>query len=355
MMKVNKFNISPFVREWVENIEPYIPGEMREGFIKLASNENNYGPSPRVVEALQEYIKNVNVYPYMDPELRVETAEYCGVGKDSVVMGNGSDELLDLILKAFRGPVLGFYPSFSGYVLCSQIMGEMYVKSNLKQDFSLSMEGFMKDAENTNLIFLCNPNNPTGSVIDEGDIVEILELGKITVVDEAYYEFCGRTVASLIEDYNNLIVLRTFSKAFALGGLRVGYGLSNPKIIDLLSGVKQPFSVSSISQVAALAALDDIPYMENSVKKIVADRETLYNNLSRRFRTFKSKANFILIDTSPMKSREFFDRLIDEGIIVRDLGKFDGFSGEYVRISIGTRKENMKLIDVVDSMDHKRS
>ncbi|MCK4492012.1 MAG: aminotransferase class I/II-fold pyridoxal phosphate-dependent enzyme, partial [Candidatus Altiarchaeales archaeon] len=98
-----------------------------------------------------------------------------------------------------------------------------------------------------------------------------------------------------------------------------------------------------------------IPYMEKSVRKIVVDRKTLYNNLSRRFRTFKSKANFILIDTSPMKSREFFDRLIDEGIIVRDLGKFDGFSGEYVRISIGTQKENRKLMDVVDSMDHKKS
>jgi histidinol-phosphate aminotransferase len=336
-----------FIKQWVWDIEPYVPGEMREGFIKLASNENNYGPSPRVAEALKDCIECVNIYPYKDSELREGLAGYCDVGEENIVAGNGSDELIDLVLKAFKGPVLCVYPSFSEYRLCSQIMGERYSEVNLDEDFSFPLERFKEKAVDYNILFLCNPNNPTGSVLGEEDIVEILELGKITVVDEAYYEFYGETIAPLLESYSNLIVFRTLSKAFALGGLRVGYAISNPGVIDLISRVKQPFNVNSLSQVAAISALKDLSYMRNSVKEIIEDRGVLYSSLSRGFKAFRSEANFVLVDTTPLKSREFYERLLKERIIVRDLGEFKGFNGEYCRISVGTTEENRKLIQAL--------
>ncbi len=343
-----KSSLDKYIKPWIRDIETYIPGKTLEGCIKLASNENNYGPSPKVMDAIENAKPTVNVYPYRYEEVREKVAGYCRVEPGNIVLGNGSDEIMDFILKTFQGPCLGFNPTFSLYNIYTKILGGEYREINLGRDFTFPTEQFIVESKKANLLFLCNPNNPTGTVIPEDDLRGVLDGGRITVVDEAYYEFYGKTAIPLLKDYDNLIILRTFAKAFALAGLRLGYGITNPEIVDLLCRVKPPFNVNSIAQAAALSTLDDLPYMKSTVDRIVKDRGILYRKLNQRFKTFKSNANFILVDTTPTKSTELYDRLLEKKIVVRNLGRFRGFEGEYCRISVGTSEENRKLIEALE-------
>lgn len=338
------------VKPWVKDIPAYVPGETREGFIKLASNENNWGPSPKVVEALIRKATKVYKYPYKGELVREKTAQYCGASKENIVLGNGSDELIDLVVKTFRGPSLGVTPSFAEYKVVSKTNGMEYLEVRANTDFSFPKDEFMKASEKANLIFLCNPNNPLGNTVSSETIKEILDLGKITVVDEAYFEFSGTTAFPLLNTYDNLIILRTYAKAFALAGLRVGYAIADRKIISLISKTKPPFNVNSLAQEACLAALDDIQYMRDCVEKIIKDRETMAQNLSVKYKVFPSCANFVLVDVSPMKAEDFFEKLLKEKIIVRCFKKFPGFTGEFVRITVGTSGENEKLYAALDTL-----
>jgi len=342
------FNLAESAKPWISGLDLYKPGKMLPGYVKLASNENNYGPSPQVVETLKREAGRVNIYPYRFQEVKERIADYCQVKAENVILGNGSDELIDMILKTFRGPVVGFRPTFAEYKLLSKILGEEYNEINLNVDFSFPLEEFIKSSEKAKILFLCSPNSPTGGVLSEKEITDVLNLGKITVVDEAYFEFYGKTAIPLIEEFPNLIVLRTFAKAFALAGLRLGYAVSNPEVMDLLSRVRMPFNVNSLALEAAIAALDDIRFMNETVERIRKDRQLLFEKLGERFKAFRSEANFILIDVSPLTAKEFFDKLMQEKIIIREFGKFPGFEGEYVRITIGTAEENRKLIEVIE-------
>lgn len=344
-----KFNITNFVKPWISGLEEYIPGKTLKGYIKLASNENNYGPTLRVVRAIEDNRLLVHIYPHMYELIQKKVAGYCGFTHEYAIIGNGSDEILDMILKVFKGPALGLYPSFAGYKLFTKILGENYLEVNLNKDFSFPADEFIKKSKDANILFLCSPNNPTGTVISENEVIQILNEGKITIVDETYYEFYGKTIVPLILEYNNLIVLRTFSKAFALAGLRVGYAISNPEIIQLLHKVKPPFNVSSMAQMAGVGALDDEYATKMIISKILKDREKMYREISRKFKVFKPTANFLFLDVSPMKSAEFCDKLFKEKIIVRNIGKLNGFDGEYVRISVGTEEENRELLRVLAS------
>lgn len=339
-----------FINEWVEDLEPYIPGETMEGFVKLASNENNYGPSPKVVKAIEEFAPRMNLYPYQDEQLRRKIADYLKVEPDNILAGNGSDELIDLVLKTFRGNVASFYPSFSEYKICSLTLGKEFTEIKLNEDFSFDAERFLKKTEVTDILFLCSPNNPSGAVIGEREIESILDKGKITVVDEAYVEFSDSSIVSWTQEYNNLIVLRTFAKAFGLAGLRIGYAVANPGITRYLRKVKPPFNVNLMAQIAALAALEDVEYMQDCVSRIVNERERVKKELSNRFQIYDSGANFLLVDVSPTTSDRFFESLLEKKIIVRNFGNFNGFEGEYVRISIGTEEENDKLLDAVSAI-----
>lgn len=345
-----KTDISEFIKPWIRDIEDYVPGKTIKGCIKLASNENNYGPSQRVREAIEEGINEINVYPYRGEEVREKIAGYCGVKKENIILGNGSDDLMDFIFKTFKGPFLSLNPSYSEYRIFTQVLDERYLDVNLKEDFSFPLNEFIEKTGEANAVIICSPNNPTGTVVSEGDITAVLDEGKITVVDEAYYEFYGKTVIPLIREYPNLIVLRTFAKAFALAGLRIGYAVASQEVIDALCKVKPPFNVSSLALASAIAALDDIGYMETAVGKIKTDREILFKELNKRFRVFKSEANFILVDVRPMKADEFFKKMLSEGFIVRKFGGFPGFRGEYIRVSIGTTEENAGFINALESI-----
>jgi histidinol-phosphate aminotransferase len=338
------------VNPWIEKIEAYVPGKTLEGYVKLASNENNYGPSPNAIEAIKENAGLVYRYPYKDEEVREKTALYCGVPKENVIVGNGSDELIDLVVKTFKGPSCGVFPSFSGYKLISSINGVDYIEIPSSKDFSFPVDEFKRKTRKAKIIFLCSPNNPTGNVIPEDAIKEVLSLGKITVIDEAYYEFYGKTALDLPSDYRNLIVLRTFAKAFGLAGLRAGYALADPNVIRLLCKTKPPFNVNSLAQEAVLAALDDVSYMKRCVEMIRKDREVMGEKLGRKFRVFPSQANFVFADVRPRKSSEVFKKLLDKKIIVREFGRLSGFDGEYVRVSVGTTDENNRLYEALDGI-----
>ena len=341
---------SKFLKPWIENLEQYVPGKTIEGYIKLASNENNYGPSPRVIKAIKDNAGFIYKYIPSDTKLTEKIAEYCGVNPENVIAGNGSDEVIDMIFKTFNGPVLSFYPSFSEYKIYSELLNEKYRDITLEPDFSFDVNKFIDASTDANILVLCTPNNPTGGIIKREYIEQVLGEGKITVVDEAYFEFCGESVADLIGDYENLIVIRTFSKAFALAGLRAGYALGNEKIIRYLYRTKPPFNVNSLAQIAAIAALDDLGYMNGTVNRIMSDRKILEKELGKRFKIFPSHANFILVDVSPMKAGEFYEKLLRDKIIVRNFGRFKGFDGEYIRITIGTNEENEKLLEVLNGI-----
>ncbi|MBU4201530.1 MAG: histidinol-phosphate transaminase [Candidatus Altiarchaeales archaeon] len=345
-----EFNAAGCARPWISGLDVYEPGKMQEGYIKLASNENNYGPSPQVVETLKKESERVNVYPYRFRQTREKIAGYCGVKADNVLLGNGSDELIDMLLKTFNGPVLSFRPTFAEYRLVAGILDEEYDEINLNDDFSFPVDEFTSKAENAEILFLCSPNSPTGGVISEEDVRKVLELGKLTVVDEAYVEFYGKSVIPLLKEFPNLVVMRTFAKAFALAGLRLGYLVASQEIVELLSKVRLPFNVNSLALGAGIAAVDSVDYMKETVDRIKKDRDILFESLTGKFRAFRSEGNFVFADVSPMKAEELFDKLMEEKIIIRCFGKFDGFEGEYVRITVGTAEENRRLVEVLDGL-----
>jgi len=338
-----------FAKPWIKGLKPYVPGETHEGCIKLSSNENNYGPSPKVSSAVRNAADGVFRYPYKTVLLREKIAEYVGVSSENVICGNGSDEVIELIVKAFKGPAASTYPSFSEYKIINKTFGNEFIEVKLGDDFVFDIDEFVSESADANMIFLDNPNNPTGGVIARDDIIRVLDEGKITVIDEAYYEFYGESVSDLINDYPNLIVLRTFSKAFGLGGLRVGYAVACKDIIELLDRVRPPFNVNSLAMDAALAALDDVDYMKKTVDKIVEDRNRLSESLASKLKVFPSQTNFLLMDVSPSSAQEFFERMLERKIVVRKFGRFEGFEGEFIRITVGTKKENEKLIEALEN------
>ena len=335
------------IKPWIPGLCCYIPGKTIEGYLKLASNENNYGPAPEVAAALKRAAGSINKYPYKDSLVREKVAEYCDTCPENILLANGSDESLDIIYKTFSGPVLSFRPTYSEYRIFAEALGEKYLDTGLEKDFQFPLEGFIKESRQANILVLCSPNNPTGTVIRQEDLESVLGQGKLTVVDEAYVEFYGRSAVGLVEEYPNLIVIRTFSKAFALAGLRIGYAISNPEIISLMDKVKPPFSVNALAQEAALAALGDLAYMEKTVKKIRKDREMLYREINKKFSAVRSHSNFILADVSPRKSDEVYGRFLGKRIIVRNFGKFPGFPGEYIRVSVGSGEENKRFLEAL--------
>ena len=342
-----KYDLSENVKPWIPGLCCYTPGKTIKGHVKLASNENNYGPTPKVKEAIKKAVDGINVYPHRDLELRKKIAEYCGVSSENIITGNGSDESIDLIFKTFKGPVLSFNPTYAEYRIFSEALGEKYSQIDLEKDFTFPLERFIAASRKAKILVLCSPNNPTGGVITVEELRNVLDEGKLTVVDEAYVEFHGKSFTQLVKEYENMIILRTFSKAFALAGLRVGYIIANPKIIELLDRVKPPFSVNSLAIEAALAALDDQEYMQSTVEKMIKDRVMLYKALKDKYTTYPSESNFILADVSPQRSEDVYQKLLDKKIIVRNLGKYPGFSGEYIRVSVGTTEENKTFIEAL--------
>jgi len=207
----------------------------------------------------------------------------------------------------------------------------------------------------TKIIFLCTPNNPTGGLIDKKDIKTVLNsTDALVVVDEAYFEFSGENNVELLEDHQNLFILRTFSKVLGLAGMRIGYGISNEKFIEYMHRVKPVFSLTKLSEIAASATLLDIEYIRKSTEYSIESRKLLYNSMAKlaKIRVLKSKANYLLVDIreTGMDSKTMTMELMKKGIIVRDCSSFHGLDDYWIRVSVGTIKEDKKFIDVLENI-----
>jgi len=312
-------------------------GKVAAEVIKLDGNENPYGCSPRARRAVARF-PYYNYYP--DPEqreLRKLLAGYTKVGAESIVMGAGSDELIDNILRLYLKPgdkVINCPPTFGMYPFSTEVCGGVVVNVPRKADFSIDLAAVKRAAGSARVVFIASPNNPTGNVALQEDILALLETGLVVVVDEAYYEFSGKTVVPLVGKCPNLMVLRTFSKWAGLAGLRVGYGMFPKEVAAAIMKIKQPYNINAAAQVAAVASLKDLDYIRGMIRAIVRERGQLMKRLQalKWLKPYPSEANFILCHVGP-GAKDVWQSLRQKGIFIR---YFDNpVLRDYIRISVG--------------------
>lgn len=358
-------------RAIVSEMDSYVPGKSqdeiasefnlnKDEIIKLGSNENPFGPSPKAIEAIQKECRNINRYPEsVLNELQQELADYSGVKQSQVIIGgDGADEIIDVLAKTFINEGDEFIvplPSYMYYEYLLQQYGArpVYAKWNLDEN-KLDIDSILNSiSDKTKMIFLCTPNNPTGTLIDKEDIKNIASQNPdvLIVVDEAYFEYAEVTNKDLINEFDNIFIIRTMSKVMGLAGMRAGYGLACNKIIEYMHRIKPVFSLTRLSYVATLNTLRDKDYIKTSIENGIKSREYLYNELSKidSLNVFPSKSNFMLIgikDTG-FTASEFAFELMKKGVIVRDCTSFKGLDEYWIRISICTLEEDKKFIDIV--------
>jgi histidinol-phosphate aminotransferase len=354
--------IRELIRQNVTRIKPYSPGKISdevkrelglEKVVKLASNENPLPPAPAAVEAMSEALADVRTYP--DPvcfELTRDLAEHLDVAQEQVIVGRGSDEVIHMLGLAFLKPgdqVIMADPPFALYPYTSTIMdceGVPVPLTDHKHDLPAMAAAV---TEKTRLIFVANPHNPTGTAVsvDEADLfMESIPEDVIVAWDEAYFEYVTMAdypnTLRYIEQGRKVLSLRTFSKIYSLAGLRVGYGIGAPEMIDALKLVREPFNVSSIAQLAARASLKDPSQVERSRQVNEEGKEFLYGQFDELGLEYvPTQANFIFVDTG-MDSVELFDRLMRRGVTVRT-GEIWG-TDTFIRVTIGTREENEQFV-----------
>ena len=322
-----------------------------EKVVKLDANENNYGPSPRVAKALAAF-DGYHIYPdAAQAELRDLLAGYTGMPCSQIVAGAGSDQLIDLIIKLFAAPgeeIINLVPSFAMYRFYADLNGAKVVEVPRGADFQVDVSAVKRAVTpKTKLIFLANPNNPTGTLTSRQDMGSLLETGLPLVVDEAYYEFTGESAIPLMKDYPNLMVLRTFSKWSGLAGLRAGYGVFPPAISNYLHSIRDPYNVNVAALVAVRESFNDLDYLMGNVKKIVVERGRLADQLGkiRWLKVYPSKSNFILCDVLEGNARELQQKLEDQGILVRYYSEPRLMN--CLRFSVGKPGEDDILIDAL--------
>ncbi len=326
-----------------------------ESIIKLDANENPYGCSPRVSRALAD-CSSFSVYPDNgQTELRNLLAGYTGVDAGYIVASGGSNQLIDLIIRLFVGPgdeVINCVPTFDMFRLSTEMGNGKLVEVPRDEYFAVNVSAVKAAiSRRTKLIILANPNSPTGNLTPRQDILEIVATGLPVLIDEAYYEFGGETVVPLISQYQNLMVLRTFSKWAGLAGLRVGYGLFPLKIADYLLKIKLPYNVNVAALIAVQESLKDIDYLMDRVKVIVTERERLFAELKKLkwLQPFPSQANFILCAVLNGEASELQQKLQAKGILVRYFDK--PLLRNYIRISVGKPEHTDALIKTLRGIE----
>ncbi len=347
----------------VEKMVPYKPGKPVEELerelgiknaLKLASNENPIGPSPKVVAAVQEAASGMHFYPDGAAfALRSAIAEYHGVGLDEVCTGNGSNELIDLICRTYPDPandhVVFGKPSFVCYWLGCVSVGVDFTEVPLKDNVSWDVDAMIAAVQpNTKLLFLPNPNNPTGAYVGRADLERLLrEVPErvLIVLDEAYVEFPDAddyvSALELRSLRKRLLVLRTFSKAYGLAAARVGYAIGDPELVGYLHRMRAPFNVNSLGQLAAQVALKDQEHVQKYVKLNTVERRRVTEALAAQgLEVAPSQANFVLVNVKK-SGAEVYDALLQEAVIVRPM---PAPIETWLRITIGTAEMNDKLI-----------
>jgi histidinol-phosphate aminotransferase len=357
--------LTELARPQVLELVPYSPGRPMEeverelgidDVLKLASNENPLGPSPMALQAIREALQGLHRYPdggcYA---LRQGLSRRLGVKPEELCFGNGSNELLELVTRAFLGPgdeaVMG-HPAFVVYrSVCQAVGGE--IREVPLKDFTHDLRGMLKAVTaRTKLLFLGNPNNPTGTCVspaDLDDFVRALPPDIILVVDEAYREYVPRhlqpDLLRYVREGRYLLTLRTFSKAYGLAGLRIGYGIGSPEMVELLNRVRQPFNVNALAQKAALAALGDAAHLQETLRIADAGRRTLQSRFDELgLVTIPSVTNFILVNVG-MEGKAVAEALLRKGVIVRSM---EGYGlPAYIRVTVGTPQENGRALQAL--------
>ena len=352
----------------VAKLRAYTPGlqPTESGWVKLNTNESPYPPSPHVVEALRREIgadgASLRLYP--NPKsgpLRAAVAAFHGHGltDENVIVGNGSDDLLNLFVRVFCGPeaAIGFtFPSYSLYPVLVEIQAGRSAVVEFDRSMRLPVERLA--ASTARAFFLTSPNAPTGVGFAAAEIEQVLQrFPGLLIVDEAYAPFAREDAVSLLARYPNLVIVRTLSKAWALAGIRVGYALAHSAVIGLLDRVRDSYNVSRLSQAAAVAALGDPDYYAGLVGKIVATRDRLVQDLATRrgWFTYPSQANFIFTEpknargeTGPAVAQAAYDFLYARKLLVRHFPSH-ALTAPFLRISVGTDDEMRILNDTLDA------
>jgi histidinol-phosphate aminotransferase len=353
--------------KYITEIKPYVPGKPMEELerelgikhsIKLASNENPLGPSPKAMNAVQKELEKTNRYPegggyYLTRKL----SRKLSVSPKNIVLGNGSDDVIGMLTKALLTPgdeAIMPSPSFLMYEIMVQVAGAIPLLVPLSSFFIDLTAMADKVTSKTRMIFLTHPNNPTGAAIAEKEFCSFLKKipeEVIIVLDEAYIEFI-RDSSSLVslpylKNDSRVVILRTFSKAYGLAGLRVGYGVMDQQICDLLHRVRQPFNVNSLAQAAAAAALDDIDFLEKTLVLVHDGLDFIYSALDKMSISYlPSQANFLMIRVGDADL--VYKNLLQEGVIVRSMTSY-GFP-DYIRLTIGLESENNRFLKALEKV-----
>lgn len=358
-------------RKIVEEMDSYVPGKSQDEIasdfnlnkneiIKLGSNENPWGPSPKAMKAIEDEIKSINRYPESQLyELVGQIAKYSDVKPSQVIVGgDGADEIIDVLAKTFIDDGDEFIVPIPSYMYYEYLLKQygakpVYAKWDLDENKLDVQSIFDSISKKTKMIFLCTPNNPTGTLIEKDVLRDIA--GKnpdvLIVIDEAYFEYSEVTNKDLINEFDNIFIIRTMSKVLGLAGMRIGYGLACDEIIEYMHRIKPVFSLTRLSFVAALNTFKDTQYITESIKKGIESRQYLYDEVSKidGLKIFPSKSNFMLINVKDtgFTASELALELMKKGIIVRDCTSFKGLDEYWIRISICTLEEDEKFIKIL--------
>jgi len=356
--------VEGLIRKNILSVKPYIAGKpieetkrqlgLRE-VMKLASNENPLGASPKAMQAIRKNLPNINRYPDSQSfYLKKKLGKYLNLAPNNLILGNGSDELIDVIIKTFveeDESIITADITFLEYEIISQVAGRRIIRVPLRY-FKYDLESIKKRIDRkTKLVFISNPNNPTGTYVTKyelEDFINGLPEHVLLVMDEAYDTFVDVDDFPSTMNYiknKNLLVLKTFSKAYGLAGLRIGYAVARPEFISYMERVRQPFNVNFLAQVAAAACLDDKKFIRRTRRIVLEGKSYLYDNLTKLGIPYvPSVANFILIDVG-RDCVEVFNQMLKYGVIVRDMKQY-GLKN-FIRVTIGTKKENERFIKVL--------
>lgn len=364
-------SFSQFANAGIRNLTPYEPGkpiselEREYGIsdaVKLASNENPLGASPKALAAIQQHLNELAIYPDGNAYLlKQKLASRHDLQESQITIGNGSNEILELIARVYLGPgrnAVFSQHAFAVYPIITQACGARanIAKANAidsEQPYGHDLDQFLAQIDqDTRVVMIANPNNPTGSWLDSHELKQFLQAvpaDVIVVLDEAYFEYV--TVADYpdcsqwLADFPNLIVTRTFSKIYGLAALRVGYGLANPVITDMLNRARQPFNVNGLAQVAAVAAIDDEAFRHESVSINQAGLQQLTQGLSTMgLAPMRSVANFISVKVGE-SGVQVFEKLLEKGVIIRPVDNYQ-LPG-YIRVTIGTEMQNSRFLQAL--------
>jgi histidinol-phosphate aminotransferase len=357
------------IPDYIAAIEPYKPGKPIEevereygiaGSAKLASNENPLGPSPKALAAIQSHLGRLHRYPDGSGHLLVSRlARKLGVPADCIVLGNGSDEIIGMLTRTLLAPgeeALLPQPTFLMYAIMVRSVGATPVFVRLDSDLCVDLPAMRRRVTGaTRMVFLCNPNNPTGTIFTRArfeSFLESLPEDVVVVLDEAYIDFvrdprCPRGLDYLAAD-RTVVTLRTFSKAYGLAGLRIGYGVMPARLAGFLHRIRQPFNTGTLAQAGALAALEDDAFIDKTLQTVHSGLDYLYEALgARKVRCHPTQANFFLIDVE-RDADEVFEAMLRQGVIVRSMSAY-GYP-DTIRVNVGRPEENERFVTALDKV-----